>query len=361
MAFEMSSVLLYFLEKELKVLEGGKVEKIYQLDKENIIFRVYKEGVKYNFRICVPRFVCFTNQAFNAPTLPPGFCMFLRKYLSNAKIELVEQKDFERILIITFWSKSEKYFLIVELFKPGNVVLCKKQDDVLIVLNSFERQKFKDRVIQARKEYVFPPSLLNPLSVSSKELVSMMSDSDKNLVKTFSAKLGLGGVFAEEIISRSGVDKNLSEISAKEADLLIKSIKSFFSEIASPCVSNNNVFPFALKDKSCSSAKSISEAIDSLNVFETEGKDVVSKKKKDKVSSLVEIQEKMISDLEKRAILNQEKGEFIYSNYQSFKKLIDESNKIRNSDGLDVLEKKMKSNKKFKSLDKKNKVIVLDF
>jgi predicted ribosome quality control (RQC) complex YloA/Tae2 family protein len=357
----MSSVLLYFLEKELKVLEGGKVEKIYQLDKENIIFRIYKDKVKYNFRICVPSFVCFTNQSFNTPTLPPSFCMFLRKYLSSAKIELVEQKDFERILIITFSSRSEKYFLIVELFKPGNIILCKMQDNILIVLNSFERQRFKDRVIQARKEYVFPPALLNPLSISPSELVDLINRSDKNLVKTMSSKLGLGGFFAEEIILRAGVDKNLSEISTKEADLLIKGIKSFFSEEVNPCISNNNVFPFALKDKSCSPAKSISEAIDSLNIFETEGKDVVSKKKKDKVSSLVDIQEKMISNLEQKAIENQKKGEFIYSNYQSFQKLIEEANKIRASDGLDVLEKKMKSNKKFKSIDKKDKVIVLDF
>ena len=107
MAFETSSTLLYFLTKELKVLEGGKIEKIYQIGKENIIFRIYNDKQKYNLRVHAPEFVCLTTQEFNTPQIPPGFCMFLRKYLTNARIEIIEQKEFERILQITFTTKTE--------------------------------------------------------------------------------------------------------------------------------------------------------------------------------------------------------------------------------------------------------------
>ena len=97
MAFEISSTLLFFLAKELQVLKNGKIEKIYQLDKENIVFRIYKESTKKNLRINAPSIISLTEQEYEAPTIPPGFCMFLRKYLTNARIESIEQKEFERI------------------------------------------------------------------------------------------------------------------------------------------------------------------------------------------------------------------------------------------------------------------------
>jgi predicted ribosome quality control (RQC) complex YloA/Tae2 family protein len=50
----------------------------------------------------------------------PGFCMFLRKYLTSARLLKIEQKNFERIVILTFSSKGEEYYLIVELCKESN-------------------------------------------------------------------------------------------------------------------------------------------------------------------------------------------------------------------------------------------------
>ncbi len=362
MVFEVSSVLLHFLVKELKVLEGGKVEKIYQIGKDTVIFRLYADGKKYNLRFSLPGVVCLTSQEFNAPMLPPGFCMFLRKYLSGARLLKFEQRDFERIVLLIFSSKGETYVLIVELFKPGNLVLCKERDSSLVVINSFSRQRFKDRVIQARSEYVFPPALINPLVVSPDELVLLVDKSDRNLVKTLASRLGLGGVYAEEILARCDLDKEKKSISLDEAKVLVGAFGNFFSESLSPVKSDSNVYPFPLLTKSGSSISSISEGIDSLSTLEKgEVKSSVIKKKKDKVASLVDIQEGMVKKFEGAILDNQEKGEFIYSNYQDFKVLIEEANNIRKKVGLDGLEKELKKNPRFKSLNKKDKEIVLKF
>ncbi len=361
MTQETSSTLLHFLTKELDVLVGGKVEKIYQLDRENIIFRIYKDGAKKFFRICAPSFVSLTTQEFDAPMLPPGFCMFLRKYLTNARIESVTQKEFERILVVDFSSKGEHYFFIVELFKPGNVILCKEQDSSLIVINSFERQRFKDRLIQARKPYEFPPQLINPLSVSKDELVNIVSGSDRNLVKTLASKLGLGGVYAEELIARAGLDKDSTTLTIDDAHKLIIAIQEFFAEDIKPFILGESVFPVNMLTKQGESVNTISDGLDRLNPLKKIDVSKPSLKKKEKTESLVEIQEKMIKKLEKKIVDNQEKGEFVYNHYQEFQKLIDESNKIRYKDGLDALEAIMKKNPKFVSLDKKDKELVLKF
>lgn len=361
MTQETSSTMLYFLTRELQVLIGGKVEKIYQIGYDNILFRIYKDGEKKFFRVCVPQFVSLTRQEFDAPMLPPGFCMFLRKYLANARIERVYQKDFERILVVEFSAKGETYFFIVELFKPGNVVLCKEQDSSLIVINSFERQRFKDRLIQARKPYEFPPKLINPLEVSKEELVDIVANSDRNLVKTLASKLGLGGVYAEELIKRANLDKDVVDLSDDDASKLISAITDFFSEDVNPFIVDDVIFPVRMLTKTGDPVNSISEGLDALNPLEKKEKVMPSKKKKDKTESLVDIQKKMIENLEKKIVENQEKGEFIYNHYQEFQKLIDESNKIRESDGLDALEAVLKKNPKFVSMNKKDKELVLKF
>lgn len=366
MAQETSSALLYFLTKELEVLVSGKVEKIYQLGREDIIFRIYKDGEKKFFRICAPDFVSLTSQEFDSPMLPPGFCMFLRKYLTNARIEEIYQKEFERILVVKFSSKKEPYFLIIELFKPGNVILCRKEDltlddSPLIVINSFERQRFKDRLIQARKPYDFPPQLINPLTVSKEELVKLVSESDRNLVKTLASKLGLGGVYAEELIARAKMNKDASDLSLNDASKLIVAIQEFFSEKINPFILNESIFPVNMLTKEGEKMVSISEGFDKLSPFTKKDVSKQSLKKKEKTESLVEIQEKMIKNFERKIVENQEKGEFIYSHYQEFLKLINDSNKIRESDGLDALEAVMKSNKKFVSINKKDKELMLKF
>lgn len=83
MAFEISSTLLFFLTKEIQELRDGKVEKIYQLDKENIIFRIYKEGKKKNFRINTPTLINITKQEFETPTTPPRILRILEKIFNK--------------------------------------------------------------------------------------------------------------------------------------------------------------------------------------------------------------------------------------------------------------------------------------
>jgi len=362
MTYEISSTMLYFLEKELRVLEGGKIEKIYQLDKETILLRIYTQNGKKTLRITMPSMICLTKQEYEAPMNPPGFCMFLRKYLTNARIINISQKEFERILEIKFSTKQEEYILIIELFKPGNIILCKKESEELTVINAHQKQIFKDREILARKQYIYPPLLINPIKISETEMFTMINESDRNLVKTMAQKLGFGGIYAEELLARASVNKEKEKITKEDANKIINAIKEFFEEEIKPSVDKKNIYPFEMKTIKTESADDLNEAIDNTALLqEIEKKTNTTEKKKNKTQSLVEIQEQMIKKLEKEIQENQEKGEFIYSNYQDFKKLIDEANNIRNKNGLDTLEKIMKQNKKFISINKKEKEIKLRF
>ena len=79
---------------------GGRIEKIYQPAKEQIILQIYTKGERFN--LCLdadansPK-VYITNQTAENPPSMSAFYSILRKYLMNAKINSVSLLGFDRI------------------------------------------------------------------------------------------------------------------------------------------------------------------------------------------------------------------------------------------------------------------------
>ncbi|MGV8163198.1 MAG: NFACT family protein [Candidatus Nanoarchaeia archaeon] len=367
MSYDLSGVDVFFLVKELKKLEGSKVDKIVQIDKKLFLLRFFLAKEKTQLRILVPDLVNLTQQKYSSPLTPLGFCTFLRKYLQNTRLISVNQPSFERILLFEFESsKHGALLLILELFKPGNMVLCKRnEEDKLIILNSLERQEFKTRKVEARQEYVFPPEKTNPTNLSANELMELLNSTDKTLGKLLATDLSLGGAYAEEIIVRSGLDKTETSLSATQATLLSEEIKKLFSEIIACVANKERVFPINMKSKITEqSFDSFSDGLDSVDVkvAAEEKKTGDAKKKKSKTESLLEIQQKRIISLEKEIKEAQACGEFIYEHYQEFQKLLDFVRDLRiNGKSYDEIELELQNNKHFKKIDKANKKIHMVF
>jgi len=366
MVYDLSTFDLFFLTKELKTLEGSKVDKIVQIDRKLFSFRFFLNKEKKNIRILVPEIVNITNQKYDSPLTPLGFCSFLRKYLQNAKLNKIYQYEFERILIFEFESKKHgELVLILELFKPGNMVLCKSENGILTILNSLEKQEFKARIIQSRQEYIFPPKQNNTPVLSKEELKQITSSSEKTLGKTLATNLSLGGVGAEEIILRSGLDKNSESLTNEELQILHKTLNSFFNEEIKCTKFKGKILPVQMKSLEVEgSYASFNEGLDSINleVAGEEKKTKEAKTKKTKTAGLLDIQEKRIKNLEKEIEENQKTGEFIYEHYQEFSKLIEEIKKMRTKGKtFEEIEEEMKKNKHFKKIEKSKKTMHLEF
>ncbi|MFT4283108.1 MAG: NFACT family protein [Candidatus Woesearchaeota archaeon] len=355
---DFSGLDLHFLAKELKFLEGSKVEKVYGWGREEFVLRLYREGKKYHLRLTVPGSVHLTDKKFKAPRFPPGYCTFLRKKLTSSRLTKIYQKDFERILVLEFEFKDQKYTLIAELFGQGNLVLMQEG----IIVHPLFRQSFKGRVIESKKEYVYPPSRVNPEDLSLEKLKELASD--KDIVRFLAMDLGFGGLFAEELVARLQIDKSL-ESNKADLSLVLKEIINLLQSKISAFTAKGSAFPVDMKtfDKE-EVFESFSMALDSF--FEPdskeEEKEAKNTKKKDKLEIILEAQTKRIKDLEKEIEENNAKGEFIYANYAQFSKLLDYCNKLIKDGGSWVdVEKALKENPKFKSFDKKNKKVVLEF
>lgn len=359
---QMSALDLYFLSKEFQSLTNGKVEKVYQFE-EDFIIRFFCFGEKKALRIDLKQGICyFTQKKFTAPRFPPSYCTFLRKYLTSAKVLKVYQKDFDRVLVIDFSSKLGELSLIVEFFGEGNILVAKKEEENLMVIHPFKRQKLKDRSIQSKSEYIFPSPQTNLFELTYEDLLKLISGSQKDVVRFLASDLGLGGDYAEEICSKLKVSKtdSLDKLNSKKLFSLLEDIKALDSK---GFVAEGKFTCLNFKKEKAREFNSLSEAIDSTIDFAKVEKETQKeeKKSKDKLQKIVDMQSKRVEDLLKEAEDNKKIGEFIYEKYSEFDLLLRKANELLKTKSIKEVEELLLQNSKIKSIDKKNKKINLEF
>jgi predicted ribosome quality control (RQC) complex YloA/Tae2 family protein len=142
----------------------------------------------------------------DAPGRPPQFAMMLRNRLSGADFAGVEQYEFDRILEFVFERDDGTTRIIVELFGQGNVAVT---DGEYEVIDCLETVRLKSRTVVPGSRYEFPDTRTNPLTISREAFDHEMEDSDTDVVRTLATQLNFGGLYAEELCTRAGVEKGL--------------------------------------------------------------------------------------------------------------------------------------------------------
>lgn len=206
---ELTSVDLAALVTELNRYEGAKVDKVYLYGDDLLRFKM-RDFDRGRVELLVE--VGDTKRAHatdpdrvpDAPGRPPNFAKMLRNRLSGADFAGVEQFEFDRILTFSFERGDENTQVVAELFGQGNAAVL---DETGEVVRSLETVRLKSRTVAPGAQYEFPASRVNPLSVSYDAFARRMDDSDTDVVRTLATQLNLGGLYAEEVCTRAGVEK----------------------------------------------------------------------------------------------------------------------------------------------------------
>lgn len=366
MKSELTSLDLYYLVKEFQALEGARIDKIYEQDSDRneFLFIFHKSGVgKLMLRVKLPELAYLIEYKQVFPDTPPGYCMFLRKHLSGAKIKEIRQKGFERILEIVFTTKDGIRILICELFSKGNMLLVDEEHKIRGLLKS---QNWESRTVRGGVKYEYPPEQTNTPSISEEQFKDIVSKSKMDsIVKTLAVDFGLGGLYAEELCKRAKLDKEKNKLDDKELKKLFNQLKGLFNEDVKANKSEDELVPFSLAAGAGKPYDSFNKLLDDVLtdkvVKEVQDKFVKEKQtREDKTSLIINKQEDRLKALEKSVKENQRKGEFIYEHYQEIKELLDNINVDRKKMSWEELKKKYKTNKLIKEIDEKNGRIAVD-
>ncbi len=98
----LDAICLTAVVEELKkTLEGGKIDKIYQPTRDEVVMAIRGAGENVKLLLSAspngPR-LHLTREVRENPASPPMFCMLLRKHLTGGRILALEQPDMERIV-----------------------------------------------------------------------------------------------------------------------------------------------------------------------------------------------------------------------------------------------------------------------
>jgi predicted ribosome quality control (RQC) complex YloA/Tae2 family protein len=199
-----------------KSIIDAKIGKIYQPTNEEIRINLYvfHQG-RDNLVIEAGKRIHLSKYLRASPTLPQAFPMLLRKYLMGGRIVSVEQHDFDRIVKIGIERAGVHSNLIVELFAPGNILIVDSENRIILPMNPVT---MKDRRLRSGEIYELPEAQISPLKVKDSDLMKEFSRSTSDIVRTVATRFNLGGVLAEEVCSRAGIDKSKPSKEATEED-----------------------------------------------------------------------------------------------------------------------------------------------
>lgn len=321
-------------------IANSRVNNIYQFGEKTIIFKLHKTDSPW-IRLVVEagRRLHSTSYTEESPAEPPPFCMTLRKYLRDSWLRSIEQYEFERIVTVTFETKTGLLKMVVELFGEGNVILT---NEAGTIIQAMEFKKMRDRDILRNVALVYPPpSGKNPFKVTRPELEeTLKAAGDGEVVRTLARSLGIGGTYAEETLLRAGVEKSkpCKNLTADDAAAIYNALQTLLTPVLEgkfePCIimdqddSYIDVLPFKLKRyEGCKSQpfESFNAALDEffLRVTAVEkaaGTVEVDKLKQEakRLQRIVDEQEKSIAEDDKKTERYKLIGDTIYAHFMEF-------------------------------------------
>ena len=209
---ELSSVDLSAFASEMGAYEGAVLDKAYLYGDDLLRLKLrdfdrgrlellIEVGERKRAHLSAPERVP------DAPGRPPDFAKMLRNRVSGATLAGVEQFEFDRILEFRFEREDEDTTIVAELFGDGNVAVLDANREVIDCLDVVRLQS---RTVAPGSRYEFPDSRVDPLSIDEAAFRARMDDSDTDLVRTLATQLNLGGLYAEELCTRAGVEKTRS-------------------------------------------------------------------------------------------------------------------------------------------------------
>lgn len=205
-----------------KLLLGGRIDKIYQPEQDEIVLSVRSLGNNYKVLFTAnashPR-VHITQITKDNPAFPPMFCMVLRKHISGGKIVGIEQPNFERIMNVKIESLNEmgdntvKTLVIEIMGKHSNIMLLDENNIVLDSIKHISHDTSSVREILPGKKYILPPSQdkFNILELDRE--IFMQALNSKTGIKIqniiYQTYTGISPILASEICHRAKVEASL--------------------------------------------------------------------------------------------------------------------------------------------------------
>ena len=232
MAFD-GVVIANVIEELRKTLLGGRINKIAQPEKDELILTI-KGPERGQYRLLLSAgaglpLIYLTDTNKPSPMTAPNFCMLLRKHLNGARILDISQPGLERIVNFKLEHLNEmgdlctKHLIIELMGKHSNIIFC---DENMVILDSIKRiNQFVSSVreVLPGRDYFIPATTekQDPLTIDFETFYKTITDKPMPIAKAIYGNLtGISPLLANEICCRASIDPgDHTEILSEDAGL----------------------------------------------------------------------------------------------------------------------------------------------
>ncbi len=230
-----------------KILQGGRIEKIYQPERDEIVLAVKTPSGNYRLVISAnsanPR-LYITATVKENPQEPPMFCMLMRKHISSGRIMSVKSVDFERITDITIEARNEmgdsvKKHLICEIMgKNSNIILVNEEGKIIDSIKHVDLTVSRVRNVFPGLTYQLPPDSgrENPLCMTKEDFYEILINAPegRSIDKALTASVsGISPLMAREAEQKAlgRCDALLGEMSDSDKEKCAQELVKMFEKI----------------------------------------------------------------------------------------------------------------------------------
>ena len=233
----LDGAFLYSVKTELSKLVGGRIDKVYQPSRDEIIIslRTRQGGFKLLISASASSArVHITSSSPDNPLKPPMFCMLLRKHLGSGRLKEIRQDGLERIIFLDFECINElgdivTVTLACEIMgKYSNLIAINHEGRIIDSIRRVDEDMSRERLVLPGMKYELPPR---------DDRISFVHSSDDDIMKTLenlkgtelskaliSAFEGISPVLAREWAFRTGDNLNGAELTEKKRKRLFEEI-----------------------------------------------------------------------------------------------------------------------------------------
>jgi len=367
---EIANIELFCICKELQVLVGARLTKLYELSRDEFRLRFHSQQYGDVDVFCKLRErLNITQYIKEAPQKPSTFVMALRKYVEGAHVKSIMQYGLDRVVVFEL-EKENSFLLIFEMFSNGNVILADKQCSIL---HAYRNEEWKDRKIKRGEKYIFPKSeRIDPLELNEAQLKGLLDA--KKLVPCLSVKINLGPAYIEEACRRAKLDleKSANSLTDNELGELFAGLIEVMEYVNKPeptiyiregVYVDYSLFPFKkYEGMDMLQFKSLSALLDDFYLHYSEKEEKVDGRKL-KIELKLREQEKSLNEFRRKAKEGKEIGDAIYQNFdrvEAILRFINERRKMPPDKIMDELKEKMPEDSKLvEKIDMKKGEVVL--
>ena len=236
----LDGAFLYAVKKELEPLIGGRVDRIHQPSREEIVIALRtRQGAKklYISANAGSARVHITEKQVDNPQVPPMFCMLLRKHLGSGRLTAVRQDGLERILFLDFECVNElgdvvTVTLACEIMgRCSNLIVIGSDGRVIDSIKRVDEEMSRQRMVLPGMRYTLPPrdDRLCFLTCQPEEILGRLSEGapaelSKALIRSCE---GISPILAREwtFFAGRGAHIQSDQLTQDQSDRLIFAIK----------------------------------------------------------------------------------------------------------------------------------------